>query len=51
MRLVALLALLTLVACVDPHLNAGVSLGAGGASVYPSISTGIKGGGVISYAP
>ncbi len=46
-----LIALLFLSACVDPRLNAGVSLGAGGASVTPSISGGLPGGGRLSYTP
>jgi hypothetical protein len=46
-----LIALLLLIACVDPRLNAGISLGGNGISVTPSISGGIPGGGTISYSP
>ncbi len=47
----AVIALLLLSACVDPRLNAGISLGSNGVSVTPSISGGIPGGGRISYSP
>lgn len=46
-----LLALLLLSACVNPQLNAGISIGAGGVSVAPSISGGVPGGGQITYTP
>ena len=46
-----ILALLLLSACVDPRLNAGISLGSNGLSVAPSISGGLRGGGTISYSP
>ena len=52
MRLTApLIALLLLAACVDPQLQAGISIGPNGTSVYPAISTGIEGGGTITYSP
>ena len=52
MKVLRLLPLLVaLSACVDPRLNAGVSIGPGGTRVYPSISTGIEGGGTITYSP
>jgi hypothetical protein len=51
MRLVLILGLVLLAACVDPRLNAGISVGPHGAAVYPSISTGIEGGGTITYSP
>ncbi len=52
MRLTApLMALLLLAACVDPQLQAGISIGPNGTSVYPAISTGIEGGGTITYSP
>lgn len=47
----ALLALIMgLCACSSPRLNAGLSLGADGLSVSPSVSAGL-GGGRISYSP
>ncbi len=46
-----IIALLLLSACVDPRLNAGISLGGNGVSVSPSISGGLPGGGTISYSP
>ena len=46
-----LIALLLLSACVDPRLNAGISLGSNGLSVTPAISGGLPGGGTISYSP
>lgn len=52
MRAVGLLGLVALLAaCTDPRLNAGVSLGADGVQVYPSISAGLGGGGRIAYSP
>ena len=51
MKTTAALALLMLSACVDPRLNAGISVGAGGAYITPSISGGLPGGGQISYTP
>lgn len=51
MKPVSVLALLMLSACVDPRLNAGISIGANGAYVTPSISGGLPGGGQISYSP
>ncbi len=41
---------LCLAACSSPRLNAGLSLGADGLSVSPSVSAGL-GGGRISYSP
>lgn len=39
MKPALLLVLLLLSACVaDPRLNAGISIGTGGVSVYPSVS-------------
>lgn len=46
MRWALVAAVLVLGACEDPRLNAGISLGAGGVSVYPSISGRIGGVGV-----
>ena len=43
-------ALLALAACSTPRLNAGLSLGADGLTVRPSVSAGLAGG-RISYAP
>ena len=40
-----------LTACVDPRLNAGISIGQHGATVTPSISGGVPGGGRLSYTP
>jgi hypothetical protein len=37
-------------ACTNPRLNAGISVGADGAIITPSISGGL-GGGRISYSP
>jgi hypothetical protein len=37
---------LVLGGCTDPRLNAGISVGAGGVSVYPSISGRVGGVGV-----
>jgi hypothetical protein len=51
MKPLILVALLVLTACVDPRLNAGVSIGAHGASLVPSISGGLPGGGRLSYTP
>ena len=45
------LSLLTLTACIDPRLNAGLSIGSNGLSVTPSISGGVPGGGTIRYTP
>jgi hypothetical protein len=42
--------LLGLAACSAPRLNAGLSLGADGLTVTPSVSAGL-GGGRISYSP
>ena len=46
-----LLAALLLTACVDPRLNAGISIGEHGATVTPSISGGVPGGGRLTYTP
>ena len=46
-----LFALLALTACVDPSLNAGISIGPNGASISPSISAGLDGGGTLTYQP
>ena len=46
-----IIALLLLSACVDPRLNAGISLGSNGVSVTPSISGGVPGGGTITFSP
>lgn len=45
-----LILLLALAACADPRLNAGLSLGANGLTVTPSVS-GRLGGGTLSYTP
>ncbi len=37
---------LALAGCTDPRLNAGISVGAGGVSVYPSVSGRVGGVGV-----
>jgi hypothetical protein len=47
----ALFSVLILAGCVDPRLNAGISIGANGASITPSISGGIPGAGRLTYAP
>lgn len=50
-RLVVLSLVLACVAgCTDPRLNAGLSLGADGLRVSPSVSAGL-GGGRIAYSP
>ncbi|MCU0907014.1 MAG: hypothetical protein MUF73_06090 [Rhodobacteraceae bacterium] len=46
MRWAVVLAAVVLAGCTDPRLNAGVSLGADGVSVYPSLSGRIGGLGV-----
>jgi len=38
MRWALVAAVLVLAGCTDPRLNAGISLGTNGVSVYPSIS-------------
>ena len=38
--------LLVLAGCTDPRLNAGISVGAGGVSVYPSVSGRVGGVGM-----
>ncbi|WP_434617123.1 hypothetical protein [Tabrizicola sp. M-4] len=48
--LLLIAALAALVACTSPRLNAGLSLGADGLTVTPSVSAGL-GGGRISYSP
>ena len=50
MRAFCLLLLLFLSGCVDPRLNAGISIGAGGVSVTPSVS-GRVGGVGVSISP
>ncbi len=50
MKPAALLALALLAACTDPRLKAGISIGANGATISPSLSGGL-GGGRISYSP
>ena len=50
MRPVMLVALIALGACTSPRLNAGLSLGADGLRVTPSVSAGLAGG-RISYSP
>jgi len=51
-RPLLLLITLLLAACTDPRLNAGLSLGADGLRVSPSISAGLgAGGGRIAYSP
>ena len=54
MRFLLAVLLLTaplLSACVDPRLNAGISIGEHGATVTPSISGGVPGGGRLTYTP
>jgi hypothetical protein len=46
MRRFALLLILSLSACADPRLNAGISIGAGGVSITPSVSGRVGGVGV-----
>ncbi len=46
MRRLLLAAALLLPGCADPRLNAGISVGAGGVSVYPSLSGRVGGVGV-----
>lgn len=50
-RLGLFLLLLTLPACVNPRLDAGIVLDGNGVSVRPSISTRIEGAGTITYTP
>ena len=50
MRVVLLALSLCLSPCSGPRLNAGLSLGADGLTVRPSVSAGL-GGGRISYSP
>ena len=45
------LAILTLTACVDPQLGAGISIGSNGVSIAPMISGVVPGGGTVSYKP
>ncbi len=47
---VLLIAALLLTACVDPRLNAGISIGNNGVTVSPSVSGQIAGG-TVTYAP
>lgn len=49
-RLLPILIALVLTACTDPRLNAGLSLGANGLSVTPSVS-GKLGDGTVSFTP
>ncbi|MCZ8153112.1 MAG: hypothetical protein O9292_12105 [Rhodobacteraceae bacterium] len=49
-RVLALATLIGLCACTSPRLNAGLSLGADGLTVSPSVSAGLAGG-RISYSP
>ena len=51
MRLVLILSALALSACVSPQLGVGMTLGAGGVHVSPTVSAGVPGGGRISYSP
>lgn len=46
MSRLAILLILSLSGCVDPRLNAGISIGAGGVSVTPSVSGRVGGVGV-----
>jgi hypothetical protein len=48
--LLPVLAALILSACSDPRLSAGLSLGANGLSVTPSVS-GTVGDGTVSFTP
>jgi hypothetical protein len=50
-RLILALLSLTLAACVGPHLGASIGIGPNGTYVSPSISTGLEGGGTITYTP
>ncbi len=50
MKPATLLALFLLAACSDPSLNAGISIGAGGIGISPSVSGGV-GDGRFSYSP
>lgn len=50
MRPLVLAALVAICACTSPRLNAGLSLGADGLTVSPSVSAGLAGG-RISYSP
>lgn len=50
-RLPALLLCLTLAACSDPALTAGVTFGPGGVSVRPAVSGNLGGVGVVAVAP
>ncbi|WP_164681925.1 hypothetical protein [Pseudogemmobacter blasticus] len=51
LRLLVLMLPLALAACTGPRLNAGLSIGPGGARISPSISAGLQGGGTLSYSP
>jgi hypothetical protein len=44
--MIGLAALLLVAACSDPMLNAGISIGAGGVTVKPSLSADVGGLGV-----
>lgn len=46
-----LAAFLLLAACTDPTLHAGLSIGPDGARIRPALTTGIEGGGTITYRP
>lgn len=49
-RICLLICLFTVAACSDPRLNAGISIGANGVRVTPSVS-GQVGGATISISP
>jgi hypothetical protein len=50
MRCIFVLLILPLLGCADPRLTAGISIGAGGVSVTPSVS-GRLGGVGVSISP
>lgn len=50
-RPAALALLLTLAACSDPALTAGVTFGPGGVSVRPAVSGNVGGVDVVAVAP
>ncbi|MDF1620876.1 hypothetical protein [Pseudothioclava nitratireducens] len=50
MKPALILAFLTLAACSDPALHAGISLDSSGVSVYPAVS-GRVGGATVSVSP
>ena len=51
MRYALLIAALALTGCISPQLGVGMTLGAGGVQVSPTVSAGVPGGGRVTYTP